>query len=65
MVSVEREDIPESFISILRFKNGNKGQEIQVYKWEADVIVTKLQTFTLSAINTMYNLDVKTTVKSW
>ena len=65
MVSVEREDIEESFISILRFKNGNKAEEIQVYKWEADNIVASLQGVSLNTINTMYNLTGKSTVKTW
>ena len=65
MVSVEREDIPKSFQTILRFKNGDESQEIFVYKWEADAIVTKLQSITLSSINTMYNLSGKSTVKTW
>ena len=65
MVSVEREDIAGSFISILRFINGNKSQEIQVYKWEANNIVTALQGLSLNTINTMYNLTGKSTVKTW
>jgi len=65
MVSVEREDIPKSFISILRFKDGNNAQEIQVYKWEADAIVTKLQGISLNTINQMYNLTGKSIVKNW
>ena len=65
MVSVEREDIVGSFISILRFINGNKSQEIQVYKWEANNIVTALQGLSLNTINTMYNLTGKSTVKTW
>lgn len=65
MVSVEREDLPESFVSILRFKNGNKAQEIQVYKWEADSIVTALQGLSFNTVNTMYNLSGKSTVKTW
>ena len=65
MVSVEREDLPQSFISILRFINGNKAQEIQVYKWEADNIVAQLQGLSLNTVNTIYNLTGKSTVKTW
>ena len=65
MVSVEREDIPKSFQSILRFKNGNENQEIFVYKWEADNIVAQLQGLSLNTVNTMYNLTGKSTVKTW
>ena len=65
MVSVERVDKEESFITTLIFTNGNKGQEIQVYVWEADAIETALKTLSLQVVMALYNKSGKTTIKEW
>lgn len=65
MVKVERIDIEESFITILKFTNGNQGQEIQVYAWEADNIESALKTLSLSVVMGYYNKVGKTTIKEW
>jgi len=65
MVYVEREDIDKSFITILRFVNGNQAQEIHVYTWEADAIQTKLQNISLAQIGDLYNKTGKSVIKNW
>ena len=65
MVSVERVDKEESFITTLIFTNGNKGQEISVYVWEADAIETALKTLSLQVVMALYNKSGKTTIKEW
>ncbi len=65
MVKVEREDFEDSFVTILKFSNGNKGQEIQVYAWEADAIEASLKTLPLEAVLGFYNKSGKTTIKEW
>ena len=65
MVYVEREDIEKSFITILRFVNGNEAQEISVYTWEADAIQTKLQGISLAQIGQLYNKTGKSVIKDW
>ena len=65
MVKVEREDFEESFMVTLKFTNGNKGQEIQVYAWEADAIEASLKTLPLAAVMGFYNKSGKTTIKEW
>ena len=65
MVSVEREDIENSFITILRFKNGNEAQEISVYVWEADAIETKIKNIPLNIVNQLYTKKGTTIIKDW
>lgn len=65
MVSVEREDFEESFVTILRFIDGNKAQEIQVYAWEADNIEAALKTLPLEVVLGFYNKVGKSTIKEW
>ena len=65
MVKVERIDYEDSFITILKFTNGNKGQEIQVYAWEADKIESALKTLPLSVVMGYYNKVGTTTIKEW
>lgn len=65
MVKVERIDFEDSFMTTLVFTNGNKGQEIQVYAWEADAIQVSLKSLPLSAVMGFYNKTGKTTIKEW
>ena len=65
MVKVEREDFEKSFVTKLIFTDGNEGQEIQVYAWEADAIEASLKTLPLEAILGLYNKSGKTTIKEW
>jgi hypothetical protein len=65
MVYVEREDFEESFVTILRFVNGNKGQEISVYAWEADAIESALQSLSLAQVMALYNRVGKSVIKDW
>ena len=65
MVKVEREDFEESFMVTLIFTNGNKGQEIQVYAWEADAIEASLKTLPLAAVMGFYNKSGKKVIKEW
>jgi hypothetical protein len=65
MVKVEREDFEESFMVTLKFTNGNQGQEIQVYAWEADAIEASLKTLPLAAVMGFYNKSGKKVIKEW
>jgi len=65
MVKVEREDFEKSFVTTLIFTDGNEGQEIQVYAWEADAIEASLKTLPLEAVLGFYNKSGKTTIKEW
>jgi len=65
MVKVERIDYEDSFMTTLVFTNGNKGQEISVYAWEADNIESTLKTLPLSVVMGYYNKTGKTLVKEW
>jgi hypothetical protein len=65
MVKVERIDFEDSFMTTLVFTDGNKGQEIQVYAWEADAIQVSLKSLPLSAVMGFYNKTGKTTIKEW
>ena len=65
MVKVEREDFEKSFVTTLTFTDGNEGQEIQVYAWEADAIEASLKTLPLEAVLGFYNKSGKTTIKEW
>ena len=65
MVKVERIDYEDSFVTILKFTNGNKGQEVQVYTWEADNIESVLKTLPLSVVMGYYNKVGTTLIKEW
>jgi len=65
MVKVERIDFEDSFMTTLIFTNGNKGQEISVYAWEADAIEVSLKSLPLEAVMAFYNKSGKTTIKEW
>jgi hypothetical protein len=65
MVKIERIDYEDSFMTTLVFTNGNKGQEISVYAWEADNIENALKTLPLSVVMEYYNKVGKTLVKEW
>tara|TARA_R110000824_G_scaffold73416_1_gene186989 strand:- start:514 stop:711 length:198 start_codon:yes stop_codon:yes gene_type:complete len=65
MVKVEREDTKGSFETILRLIDGNEAQELRVYVWEADVIIEKLKTMSLTAVNSLKNKTGKVIVKEW
>ena len=65
MVKVERIDFEDSFMTTLVFTDGNKGQEIRVYAWEADAIEVSLKSLPLSAVMGFYNKSGKTTIKEW
>ena len=65
MVKVEREDFEKSFVTKLIFTDGNNGQEIEVYAWEADAIEASLKTLPLEAVLGFYNKSGKTTIKEW
>jgi hypothetical protein len=65
VVKVERVDYEDSFITTLIFTDGNKGQEISVYAWEADNIETALKSMPLEVVMGYYNKKGKTTVKEW
>lgn len=64
-ISVEREDREKSFVTILRFINGNEAQEISVYTWEADAIQAKIQSMPIEAVLALYNKTGKQTIKTW
>jgi hypothetical protein len=49
----------------LKFTNGNQGQEIQVYAWEADAIEASLKTLPLAAVMGFYNKSGKKVIKEW
>lgn len=65
MVKVEREDFEKSFVTTLIFTDGDEGQEIQVYAWEADAIEASLKTLPLEAVLGFYNKSGKITIKEW
>jgi len=65
MVKVEREDIKGSFETILRLIDGNQAQELRVYVWEADLIIEKLKTMSLTEVNSLKNKTEKVIVKEW
>ena len=65
MVKVERIDTRGSFETILRLIDGNEAQELRVYVWEADVIIEKLKTMSLTAVNSLKNKTGKVIVKEW
>lgn len=62
---IEREDIKDSFITILRLfdQTGKSAQEIQVYVWEADAIESKVSSMTWNQINSFYTLEDKRIIK--
>jgi hypothetical protein len=65
MVKVEREDTKGSFETILRLIDNDEAQELRVYVWEADVIIEKLKTMSLTAVNSLKNKTGKVIVKEW
>ena len=65
MVSVERIDFEKSFVTCLRFVDGNEAQEIQVYAWEADNIENALKNLPLATVMAMYNKEGKSVIKDW
>ena len=65
MVEVTRIDHPKSFMSTLKFENGNIGQEIQVYKWEANAIETKVKTLSIAQVMALYNLEDNRVIATW
>ena len=65
MVKVERIDTKGSFETILRLIDGNEAQELRVYVWEADIIIEKLKTMSLTAVNSLKNKTGKVIVKEW
>ena len=65
MVKVERIDFEDSFMTTLVFTNGNQGQEIQVYAWEADAVEASLKTLPLAAVMGFYNKSGKKVIKEW
>ena len=65
MVKVERVDFEDSFMTTLVFTNGNQGQEIQVYAWEADAVEASLKTLPLAAVMGFYNKSGKKVIKEW
>jgi hypothetical protein len=64
-MKVEREDIKGSFQTILRLIDGNESQELQVYVWEADVIVAKIQGMSKASVLALKNTVSKSVVKEW
>tara|TARA_R110002126_G_scaffold1315_1_gene7547 strand:- start:1678 stop:1878 length:201 start_codon:yes stop_codon:yes gene_type:complete len=65
MVKVERIDYEESFQTMLRFTDGNKGQEIFVQVWEADGIELAIKGMSLDTVNSFYNKSGIVTIKEW
>ena len=65
MVKIERIDTKDSFITTLVFTNGNQGQEISVYVWEADAIEVALKSMPLSIVQGFYDKTGSTIVKEW
>ena len=65
MVKIERIDTKDSFITTLVFTNGNQGQEISVYVWEADAIEVALKSMSLSIVQGFYDKTGSTIVKEW
>lgn len=65
MVEVERIDRPNSFITILKFKDGNAAQEIPVFIWEVDNVIQSLKKFAQKDIDDFYIKEGKETVLTW
>lgn len=65
MVKVEREDFEGSFMTTLRFIDGNEGQEIQVYVWEANAIEAALASMSLAQVQALKGTVGKSTIKEW
>ena len=65
MVKVERIDTKGSFETILRLIDNDEAQELRVYVWEADVIIEKLKTMSLTEVNSLKNKTEKVIVKEW
>ena len=65
MVTVEREDFEGSFMTTLTFTDGNEGQEIQVYVWEANAIETALKSMSLAQVKALRDTTGKSIIKEW
>ena len=65
MVKVERIDYEESFQTMLKFTDGDKGQEIYVHVWEADSIELALKGMSLETVDSFYNKSGIVTIKEW
>ena len=65
MARIEREDIKDSFQTVLRISDasGKQNQELLVFVWEADVIEAKVKAMTWTQINAFYTLTDKRTIK--
>lgn len=62
---IEREDIKDSFITILRLydQTGKRAQELQVFVWEADAIETKVKNMTWATIQALSDTEGKRVIK--
>ncbi len=65
MVSVERIDTAKSFMTLLKFIDGNSAQEIQVFAWDADNIISTLQALSTQDMETMYDNEGTSQVMVW
>jgi hypothetical protein len=65
MVKIERIDTKDSFITTLVFTNGNQGQEISVYVWEADTMEVALKSMPLSIVQSFYDKTGSKIIKEW
>jgi len=65
LVSVERIDTANSFMTLLRFIDGNTTQEIQVFVWDADSIVSTLQGLTTQDMELLYGKEGTEQVIVW
>ena len=52
-------------MSTFIFEHENTGQEIQVYKWEANAMETALKTMTAAQVLGLYNLEDKRVLAEW
>lgn len=65
MVEVERIDTPNSFITILKFKDGNTAQEIPVFIWEVENVIQNLKKFAQKDMDEFYIKKGTEKVLAW
>jgi len=65
VVSVERIDTAKSFMTLLRIIDGNTAQEIHVFAWEVDNIISTLQALSTQDMETMYDNEGTLEVVVW
>ena len=64
MAKVTRIDTAKSFVTRFVFTNGNNGSEFWVPIDEADAYQTKIENATWGQLNTLFNLEGTTVIKT-